>query len=62
MGKYNETNKKLKKKLRAMTYGEFCHSTDKDCDECPLKFEKCGFKENEPYKPNGKYIFIEVKE
>lgn len=58
MGKYNE--KKAKKKLRAMTYGEFCRSID-DCDECPLKFEKCGFK-SLPCKPYGKYIFIEAKE
>ena len=58
----NVPTKKPKRKFRAMTIGEFCKRFNKDCDECPYYHISCGFEENKPCKPYGKYILIEVKE
>lgn len=58
----NVGSKKPKRKLRAMTIGEWCKRFGGGCDDCPYLFVKCRSKENEPCKPYGKYILIEVKE
>lgn len=50
------------RKLRAMTYKEFCDKFDDSCRNCPFCDEACGLKGDMPCKPNGKYIFVEIKE
>lgn len=53
---------KKKRKLKAKTYKEFCDSFDDSCRNCPFCDEACGLKGDMPCKPNGKYIFVEIKE
>lgn len=52
-----------RKRLRAMTYREFCKNFNGYCKECPFDGDyNCIKKIDYPCKPYGKYIFIEVKE
>lgn len=52
-----------RKRLRAMTYDEFCKKFNKGCNECPFEDDyNCIKQKDYPCKPYGKYILIEVKE
>ena len=59
----NMDKKQRTRKLRAMTYREFCKKFKRTCKECPFDSDyNCIKKIDYPCKPYGKYIFIEVKE
>lgn len=49
------------RKLRAMTYEEFCDRFEENCPQCPFLNQSCGLKGDKPCKPYGKYILVEVK-